>query len=134
MIQVFPTGINIIERNLLSTKFEDCSQVMSLVEMLRQLRAGSMILTKVRVEGLEELLAVLRSKDSIRLFRRTIADSADKLSQKGVVMIVPVSKIVMNAELSLLVDDKHLPLAPVFGNRLKPMDHPGYFHAPFNIL
>lgn len=133
MNRSFLTGINIVERSLLRTKFEDCDQIISIVELLRQLRTNQTPPTKVKIVGLEDLLTVLQSKESIRLFRRTISDSADRLSQRGIVLIVPVSKIVMNTGPSIQLDDQHIPLAPVFGNRLQPRDHPGYFHAPFNI-
>ena len=134
MMRSFSTGINLVERDLLGTTFEQCDQVMSIIELLRRLRAGQSLPPKIRVEGLEDLLGLLRSKESLRLFRRTIADSADRLSQRGIVLIAPMTKLTMNESPSFLLNGKHVPLAPVFGNRLQPGDHSGYFYAPFNIF
>lgn len=111
----------------------ECDQVMSVVELLRQLRASQTPPPKVRVEGLEDLLGVLRSKESLHLFRRTIADSADRLSQRGIVLVAPMTGLTMNEGPSFLLNGQHVPLAPVFGNRLQLGNHLGYFHAPFNI-
>jgi hypothetical protein len=133
MMRGFPSGINLVERGLLGTRFEQCDQVMSAVELLRRLRAGQNPPLKIRVEGLEDLLVVLRSKESLHLFRRTIADSANRLSQHGIVLIAPMTRLTMNEGPSFFLNGQHVPLAPVFGNRLQPGNHLGYFHAPFNI-
>lgn len=128
----FRPGYNLVEKNLLGAKFEDCFEVVSIIHFLRLLSEDFRFPQTVKVVGLPLLLEKMTEKEETRFLRRTLSGGAERLLRQSPIVVFPVEEITMNAEPYLIRGKDKIRLRPIFGNRLEQKDV-GYFYAPFNI-
>ena len=128
----FRPGYNLLEKNLLGSKFEDCCEVVSIIHFLRSLSEDYRFPQMLKVVGLPVLLEKMTEKEEARFLRRTLSSGAEKLLRQSPVVVFPVEEITMNAEPYLIRGKVKIRLRPIFGNRLEQKDV-GYFYAPFNV-
>lgn len=122
-------GYNLVERALIGHRYEDTSEVMSIVEFLRRLQSGETLPRRVKVTGLDRLMATIGDLGSLH---RILYEAGDKLFRRSPVILFPVDKLTMDAEPKMFWHNQEVRLRTLFGNRLEPQGV-GYFYSPFNI-
>lgn len=122
-------GYNLVERGLIGNRYEDASEVMSIVQFLRHLQTGETLPRRVKVTGLDRLMATIGDLGSLH---RILYEAGDRLFRRSPVILFPVDKLTMDAEPKMYWRNQEIRLRPLFGNRLEPQGV-GYFYSPFNI-
>lgn len=122
-------GYNLVERALIGHRYEDASEVMSIVQFLQRLQSGETLPRWVKVTGLDRLMATIGNLGSLH---RILYEAGDRLFRRSPVILFPVDKLTMDAEPKMYWRNQEIRLRPLFGNRLEPQGV-GYFYSPFNI-
>ncbi|MCL4459198.1 MAG: hypothetical protein M1136_10335 [Chloroflexi bacterium] len=122
-------GYNLVERALIGQRYEDASEVMSIVQFLRHLESGENLPRRFKVTGLDRLMAAIDDSGTIRSI---LYEAGEKLLRRSPVVLFPVDKLTMDAEPKMYWRNQEIRLRPLFGNRLEPQGV-GYFYSPFNI-
>lgn len=122
-------GYNLVERKLIGHRYEDASEVMSIVQFLRRLQGGEALPRRLKVTGLDRLMATL---NDLKPLRRALHEAQDSLLRRSPVILLPVEKLTMDAEPKMYWRNQEIRLRPLFGNRLEQQGV-GYFYSPFNI-
>jgi len=128
-MEALKAGYNLVERELIGHRYEGISEVMSIVHFLRQLESGKTLPRRIRVTGLDRLLATV---DDLNLLHQILYDAVERLLRRSPVILFPVHKLTMDAEPKMYWYSQEIRLRPLFGNRLEPQGV-GYFYSPFNI-
>ena len=122
-------GYNLIERELIGRRCENISEVMSIVQFLRHLESGNTLPRRIKVTGLDRLLA---TADGLKIVRQILYDAGERLLRRSPVILYPVHKLTVDAEPKMYWHNQEIRLRPLFGNRLEPQGV-GYFYSTFNI-
>ncbi len=122
-------GYNLVERELIGRRYEDISEVMSIVQFLRNLETGKTLPRRLKVTGLDRLLATV---DDLKIVHQILYDAGERLLRRSPVILYPVHKLTVDAEPKMYWHNQEIRLRPLFGNRLEPQGV-GYFYSPFNI-
>jgi hypothetical protein len=122
-------GYNLVERGLIGHRYEDASEVMSIVEFLRHLESRVGLPRRVKVTGLDRLMAIM---GDVKLLHHILYEAAENLFRRSPVLLFPVDRLTMDAEPKMYWRNQEIHLRPLFGNRLEPQGV-GYFYSPFNI-
>jgi len=122
-------GYNLVERGLIGQRYEDASEVMSIVHFLRRLKSGEGLPRRVKVTGLDRLMATM---NDLKPLHRVLYEAAERLLRRSPVILFPVDRLTMDAEPKMYWRNQEIRLRPLFGNRLEPQGV-GYFYSPFNI-
>ncbi len=122
-------GYNLVERALIGQRYEDISEVMSIVQFLRHLQSGEALPRRLKVTGLDRLMATM---DDLKPLHRILSEACDRLFRRSPVILFPVEKLTMDAEPRMYWRSQEIRLRPLFGNRLEQQGV-GYFYSPFNI-
>ncbi len=129
IMEALKAGYNLVERELIGHRYEDTSEVMSILQFLRQLEGGENLPRRLKVTGLDRLMATM---DDLELIHGILYEAAERLFRRSPVILLPVDKLTMDAELKMYWRNKEIRLRPLFGNRIQP-EAVGYFYSPFNI-
>jgi hypothetical protein len=122
-------GYNLVERELIGHRYEDTSEVMSIVQFLRYLESGESLPRRLKVTGLDRLVATI---DDLEPLHRILYEAGERLFRRSPVILFPVDKLTMDTEPKMYWRNQEIRLRPLFGNRLEPQGV-GYFYSPFNI-
>jgi len=122
-------GYNLVERALIGHRYEDISEVMSIILFLRHLETGKVLPRRLRVTGLDRLMATM---NDLKPLHEILYKAADRLFRRSPVILLPVDKLTMDTEPKIYWSDQAIRLRPLFGNRLEPQGV-GYFFSPFNL-
>lgn len=122
-------GYNLVERGLIGQRYEDVPEVMSIVQFLRHLQAGDALPRRLKVTGLDRLVATMKDLEPLR---RVLSEAAERLLRRSPVVLFPVDGLTMDAEPKMCWRSQEIRLRPLFGNRIEPQGV-GYFFSPFNI-
>lgn len=122
-------GYNLVERDLIGHRYEDISEVMSIVQFLRHLESSKTLPRRIKVTGLDRLLATV---DDLKIVHQILYEAGERLFRRSPVILFSVDKLTMDAEPKMYWRNQEVRLRPLFGNRLEPQAV-GYFFSPFNI-
>ncbi len=122
-------GYNLVERALIGHRYEDASEVMSIVQFLWRLESGESLPRRLKVTGLDRLIATMNDLEPLH---RVLCEAGEKLLRRSPPVLFPVDKLTMDAEPKMYWRNQEIHLRPLFGNRLEPQGV-GYFYSPFNI-
>jgi len=122
-------GYNLVGRELIGRRYEDTSEVMSVVQFLRHLKGGEALPRRLKVTGLDRLMATM---DNLNLLHSILYEAGERLFRRSPVILLPVDKLTMDTEPKMYWRNQEIRLRPLFGNRLEPQGA-GYFYSPFNI-
>lgn len=122
-------GYNLVERGLIGQRYEDVSEVMSIVQFLRRLESDETLPRRFKVIGLDRFMATL---EDLKPLHRTLYEAGDKLLRRSPVILFPVDRLTMDKEPKVYWRKQEIRPRSLFGNRLEPQGV-GYFYSPFNI-
>jgi hypothetical protein len=122
-------GYNLVERALIGHRYEDASEVMSIVQFLRRQQSGEALPRRLKVTGLDRLMATMNDLEPLH---RVLYEAAERLLRRSPVVLFPVDRLTMDAEPKMYWRNQEIRLRPLFGNRLE-LQGVGYFYSPFNI-
>lgn len=122
-------GYNLVERQLIGHRYEDASEVMSIIQFLRRLESGESLPRRLKVTGLDRLMATMNDVEPLH---HLLYEAAERLLRRSPVVLLPVEKLTMDTEPKMFWRNQEIRLRPLFGNRLEPQGV-GYFYSPFNI-
>lgn len=128
-MEALKAGHNLVERGLIGQRYEDASEVTSIVHFLRRLQSGEPLPRRVKVTGLDRLMATM---SDLKPLHHILYEAGEKLLRRSPVILFPVDKLTMDAEPKMYWRNQEIRLRPLFGNRLEPQGV-GYFYSPFNI-
>jgi len=128
-MEALKAGYNLVERELIGRRCEDISEVMSIVQFLRNLETGRAPPRRFKVTGLDRLLATV---DDSKIIHNILYEASEKLLRRSPVILFPVHKLTVDAEPKMYWHNQEIRLRPLFGNRLEPQGV-GHFYSPFNI-
>ena len=128
-MEALKAGYNLVERELIGRRYEDILEVVSIVQFLRNLETGKALSRRLKVTGLDWLLATV---DDLKIVHQVLYDAVERLLRRSPVILFPVYKLTVDAEPKMYWHNQEIRLRPLFGNRLEPQGV-GYFYSPFNI-
>jgi hypothetical protein len=128
-MEAFKAGYNLVERALVGHRYEDISEVMSIVQFLRHLENGEALSRRLKVTGLDRLMATI---DNLKPLHRILYQAGERLFRRSPVILFPVDKLTMDAEPKMYWRNEEIRLRPLFGNRLEQQGV-GYFFSLFTI-
>lgn len=128
-MEALKAGYNLVERDLIRHRYEDISEVMSIVQFLRNLETGKALPRRLKVTGLDRLLATV---DDLKIVHQILYEAGERLLRRSPVILFPVHKLTVDAEPKMYWHNQEIRLRPLFGNRLEPQGV-GYFYSTFNI-
>ncbi|MBM4461752.1 MAG: hypothetical protein FJ012_00255 [Chloroflexi bacterium] len=122
-------GYNLVERGLIGQRYEDDSEVMSIVQFLQRLQARDTLPRRVKVAGLDRIMATM---SDLKPLHDILYEAGERLLRRSPVVLLPVDKLTMDVEPKMYWRNQEIRLRPLFGNRLEPQGV-GHFYSPFNI-
>ncbi len=128
-MEALKAGYNLVERALIGDRYEDASEVMSIIQFLRHLERGTGLPRRLKVTGLDRLMSTL---DDVKPLHRIFYEAGEKLFRRSPVILFPVDRVTMDTEPKMYWRNQEIRLRSLFGNRLEPQGV-GYFFSPFNI-
>ena len=128
-MEALKAGYNLVERDLIGHRYEGISEVMSIVQFLRNLETGKALPRRLKVTGLDRLLATV---DDLKIVHQILYEAGERLLRRSPVILFPAHKLTVDAEPKMYWHNQEIRLRPLFGNRLEPQGV-GYFYSPFNI-
>ncbi len=128
-MEALKAGYNLVERGLIGNRYEDASEVMSIVQFLRHLESEVGLPRRLKVTGLDRLMATM---DDVKPLHRILYEAGEKLFRRSPVILFPADRLTMDTEPKMYWRNQEIRLRPLFGNRLEPQGV-GYFYSPFNI-
>ncbi len=128
-MEALKAGYNLVERALIGDRYEDASEVMSIIQFLRHLESGTGLPRRLKVTGLDRLMATL---DDVKPLHRIFYEAGEKLFRRSPVILFPVDRVTMDTEPKMYWRNREIRLRSLFGNRLEPQGV-GYFYSPYTI-
>ena len=128
-MEALKAGYNLVERELIGRRYEDISEVMSIVQFLRNLETGKTLPRRLKVTGLDRLLATV---DDVKIVHQILYEAGERVLRRSPVILFPVHKLTVDAEPKMYWHNQEIRLRPLFGNRIAPKGV-GYFYSPFDI-
>ena len=128
-MEALKAGYNLVEREFIGHRYEDTSEVMSIIRFLRHLESGGALPRRIKVTGLDRLMATM---DDVKPLHRILYGAGERLFRRSPVILFPADRLTMDAEPKMYWHNQEIRLRPLFGNRLEPQSV-GYFYSPFNI-
>ena len=128
-MEALKAGYNLVERALIGDRYEDASEVMSIIQFLRHLESGTGLPRRLKVTGLDRLMATL---DDVKPLHHIFYEAGEKLFRRSPVILFPVDRLTIDAEPKMFWRNQEIRLRPLFGNRLEPQGV-GYFYSPYTI-
>lgn len=128
-MEALRAAYNLVERELIGQRYEDISELMSIVQFLRHLESGEGLPRRLKVTGLDRLMAAMNDSKPLH---HILYQASERLFHRSPVILFPVDKLTLDTEPKMYWRNQEIRLRPLFGNRLEPQGV-GYFHSPFNI-
>lgn len=122
-------GYNLVERALIGHRYEDASEVMSIVQFLWRLKSGEGLPRRLKVTGLDRLMATM---NDLKPLHHILYEAGERLLRRSPVVLFPMDRLTMDAEPKIYWRNQGIRPRPLFGNRLE-LQGVGYFYSPFNI-